>query len=464
MPLRRSIYTKKLIKGFKYIVLICLALGWVKNRLQKRIIIKRSIYTKGMIMINGGQRLTGEVIISGSKNATLAIIAAACLCDTPVVLHNVPLIEDIFDMREILYSMGCRTHIDAHGVMVIEPETLNSCFAVHPKMKSIRAASYFMGALVGRFGMGCVSMPGGCKIGSRPINYHLDGFETLGVKSRIVEDKIFLNAYGDLIGGDITLPYPSVGATVNLMIAATLAKGKTVIKNAATEPNVIDAAKFLISVGADIKGIGTPTIEINGVKRLAQTSPYSISPDHIEAGTFLIYCCIAGGDLVLKNTRPKDLQKVIAVLREMGAKITTENNIIKITADRRLKAAHITTGPHPEFPTDLQQLMLSLMAVCDGVSTITETVFENRFRQAQELNHMGAKINIQGNTAVIEGVEKLTPSKLAASDLRGGAALVGAALKAKGVSIISGDNYISRGYQDIVGKLSNVNAIIDYYG
>lgn len=414
-------------------------------------------------MVNGGQKLSGEVIISGSKNAALAIIAAACLCDTPVELQNVPLIEDIFDMREILHSMGCRTHIDARGKMVIEPDTLNSCFAVHPKMKSIRAASYFMGALTGRFKMACVSMPGGCKIGSRPINYHLDGFEILGIKSKIVEDKIFLNAYGDIAGGDITLPYPSVGATVNLMIAAALAKGKTVIKNAATEPNVADAAKFLVSLGADIKGIGTPKLEINGVDRLAQTSPYVISPDHIEAGTFLIYCCIAGGELTLRNTRPKDLEKVISVLREMGAKIDCAKDTIKISVDRRLKAAHITTGPHPEFPTDLQQLMLSLMAVCDGVSTITETVFENRFQQAQELNHMGAKINIQGNTAVIEGVETLNPSKVAATDLRGGAALVGAALKAKGVTIISGDHYISRGYQDIVGKLSGVNAVIDYY-
>jgi UDP-N-acetylglucosamine 1-carboxyvinyltransferase len=416
-----------------------------------------------MIMVNGGQRLSGEVIISGSKNATLAIIAAACLCDTPVILRNVPLIEDIFDMREILHSMGCHTHIDARGEMVIEPATLNSCFAVHPKMKSIRAASYFMGALIGRFKTACASMPGGCKIGSRPINYHLDGFEVLGIKSKIVEDKIFLTAHGDITGGEVNLPYPSVGATVNLMIAAALAKGKTVIKNAAREPNVVDTAKFLVSAGADIKGIGTPVLEINGVERLAQTEPYIISPDHIEAGTFLIYCCIAGGELTLRNSRPKDLQKVIMVLRKMGARIDSEGDTINIAVDRRLRAAHITTGPHPEFPTDLQQLMLSLMAVCDGVSTITETVFENRFQQAQELNHMGAKINIQGNTAIIEGVETLKPSKVAAGDLRGGAALVGAALKAEGVSLISGDNYISRGYQDIVGKLSGVNAAIDYY-
>lgn len=414
-------------------------------------------------MVNGGQKLSGEVIISGSKNATLAIIAAACLCDTPVILRNVPLIEDIFDMREILHSMGCHTHIDARGEMVIEPSTLNSCFAVHPKMRSIRAASYFMGALIGRFKTACVSMPGGCKIGSRPINYHLDGFEVLGIKSKIVEDKIFLTAQGDIVGGEINLPYPSVGATVNLMIAATLAKGKTIIRNAAREPNVVDTAKFLVSVGADIKGMGTSMLEINGVERLAQTEPYVITPDHIEAGTFLIYCCIAGGELTLRNARPKDLQKVIMTLRKMGAKIESEGDTINISVDRRLKAAHITTGPHPEFPTDLQQLMLSLMAVCDGVSTITETVFENRFQQAQELNHMGAKINIQGNTAIIEGVETLKPSKVAASDLRGGAALVGAALKAEGVSLISGDNYISRGYQDIVGKLSSVNATIDYY-
>ncbi|HEY8443845.1 MAG TPA: UDP-N-acetylglucosamine 1-carboxyvinyltransferase [Clostridia bacterium] len=414
-------------------------------------------------MVNGGQKLSGEIIVSGSKNATLAIIAAACLSDTPVILRNVPLIEDIFDMREILHSLGCRTHIDARGEMVIEPQTINSCFAVHPKMRSIRAASYFMGALIGKFKTACVSMPGGCKIGSRPINYHLDGFKVLGIQSRIVEDKIFLSARGDITGGEIDLPYPSVGATVNLMIAAALAKGKTIIKNAAREPNVVDAAKFLVSLGADIKGIGTPIIEINGVERLAQSEPYIISPDHIEAGTFMIYCCIAGGELTLRNTRPKDLQKVIMVLRKMGAKIESEGDTIKISVDKRLKAAHITTGPHPEFPTDLQQLMLSLMAVCDGVSTITETVFENRFQQVEELNHMGAKINVQGNTAVIEGVETLNPSKVAASDLRGGAALVGAALKAKGVSIISGDNYISRGYQDIVGKLSSVNAQIDYY-
>ena len=415
-------------------------------------------------MINGGQRLDGEVVISGSKNAALAIIAAACLCDSPVELFNVPLIEDIFDMREILFSMGCRTHIDAHGKMVIEPDTLNSCFATHPKMHSIRAASYFMGALIGKFKMGCVSMPGGCKIGSRPVNYHLDGFEAMGVKCRTVEDKIFLNSSGEVEGGDITLPYPSVGATVNLMIAAVRARGKTVIKNAANEPNVIDAANFLISVGADIRGIGTPTITINGVPRLIQTAPYTISPDHIEAGTFLIYCCICGGDLTLKNANANDLTKVIGVLKDMGAKIECQNNSIKISVDKRLSAAHITTGPHPEFPTDLQQLMLSLMAVSDGVSTITETVFENRFRQTEELNLMGAKISIQGNTAVIEGMEKLTPSKLAASDLRGGAALVGAALKADGISLISGDNLISRGYQDIVGKLSAINAIIDYHG
>lgn len=436
----------------------------LKEVFKKQNNFKRSIYTKAMIMINGGQRLEGEVIISGSKNAALAIIAASCLCDSVIELHNVPLIEDIFDMREILFSMGCRTHIDAHGVMVIEPGTLNSCFATHPKMKSIRAASYFMGALLGRFKMGCVSMPGGCKIGSRPINYHLDGFEALGVKCRMVEDKIFLNSNGELIGGDITLPYPSVGTTVNLMIAAVRAKGKTVIKNAATEPNVIDAANFLISVGADIQGVGTPTITITGVSRLVQTVPYSISPDHIETGTFLIYCCICGGDLVLKNAKAEDLSQVIGVLKDMGAKIVSQNNIIKISVDRRLKASHITTGPHPEFPTDLQQLMLSLMAVSDGISTITETVFENRFRQVEELNLMGAKINIQGNTAVIEGVLSLEPSRLAASDLRGGAALIGAALNARGVSVISGDNYISRGYQDIVGKLSGVNAVIDYYG
>lgn len=416
-----------------------------------------------MLMINGGQRLEGDVIISGSKNATLAIIAAACICDSPVTLNNVPLIEDIFDMREIINSLGCHTNLDAHGTMIIDPTTLNSYFAVHPKMSRIRAASYFMGALIGRFGMGCVSMPGGCNIGSRPINYHLDGFEALGINCHTVEDKIFFNSFGAVTGGEITLPYPSVGATVNLMIAACKAKGKTKINNAAAEPNVTDTANFLNSIGAEILGIGTPTITINGVPKLIQTQPYSVCPDHIEAGTFLIYCCICGGELVLNDARPKDLNKVIAVLSVMGANIKTTENSIKITVDKRLKAADITTGPHPEFPTDLQQLIMSLLAVSEGVSTVTETVFENRFRQAAELNNMGARINIQGNTAVIEGVERLNPAKLSAYDLRGGAALIGAALNAKGTSVISGDNFISRGYQDVVGKLSHLNAQINYY-
>lgn len=416
-----------------------------------------------MLIVNGGKKLDGEVIISGSKNSTLAIIAASLLSEKTVTLHNVPLIEDIFVMRDILYSLGCETHLDAHGVMVIEPSTINNFFAVNPKMSSIRAGTYFMGALLGRYNRACISMPGGCRIGSRPIDYHLYGFERLGAEHEIIDEKIFLTAKDGLMGNTVVLPYPSVGATINIMLAASRAKGRTIIKNAAAEPTVVDTANFLNSMGANIEGIGSYQLIINGVEKLNAERPYRVAPDHIEAGTYLIYAAICGGKLTLKDVVTRDLINIISVLRQMGADIEVSLDTVTITVTHRLKGTDIVTGPYPAFPTDLQQLIMSLMAISDGVSTITETVFENRFKQAQELINMGAKISINKNMAIIEGVPALHAANVKAHDLRGCAALIGAAMAAKGTSSITGDNYISRGYEDIVGKLTSLNANINYY-
>lgn len=413
-----------------------------------------------MLTINGGQNLNGTVIISGSKNSALAIIAAALLSVEPVRLTNMPLIEDIFDMRDIIVSLGGSAVFNAQGEAVINSQSINNYFAVHPFTHRIRASSYFLGALLGRFGRACVVMPGGCNIGARPINYHIDGLVKLGAKYEMADGKIFMSADGGLKGAVIDLPYPSVGATINIMMAAVLAEGVTEINNAATEPNVTDTVMFLRSLGAQIHGTGTSSLIIKGGKTLSPiVGSYAIPPDPIETGTYLIYCAICGGDVTLEGTRASDISAVIKVLRGMGAQISAPNDTsIRIKVNGRLKAAEIVTGPHPQFPTDLQQLIMSLMAVSDGVSTITETVFENRFRHSAELNAMGANITIDGNTAVIKGVEELVPASVTAYDLRGGAALVAAALKAKGITVIEGDGFINRGYQDIAGKLSGINA------
>jgi len=412
-----------------------------------------------MLNFSGGARLKGEIKVSGSKNAGMAIIAAAMLLDGETALTNIPLIDDILDLKDILIDLGADISLNASNVMRLNARIFSNHIAVSEKVRSIRASSYLLGAMLGRFGRAVVAAPGGCQIGLRPLNYHLDAFSKMGAEFFWEDGVVSLSAPA-LHGADITLPYPSVGATVNVMLGAVKARGITALRNCAREPHVKDTADFLNTSGADISGAGTETIFIRGVERLHSYAPYPIIPDSVEAGTYLIYTAITGGKVTLTNAVPEHIQTVIDTLRAMGAKIDTHDGVA-IKVDSRLKATDIITAPHPGFPTDLQQLMMALMSVSEGTSTIKETVFENRFKNAEALIKLGAQIYIDGNTAVIEGVKELSGASVDAADLRGGAALIGAALAARGKTVLSGEDHIYRGYEGIVEKLTGLGAVIE---
>ncbi len=411
------------------------------------------------LIVAGGNRICGEVSISGAKNAVLPIIAASILAEDVTILHDVPDLSDVATMREVLEILGAKVTIEGH-TMTIDSHSLTQCDAPYHYIQKMRASVLIMGPLLARMGEAHISMPGGCAIGTRPIDLHLKGLEALGAQIQIDHGEI--NAVvpgGKLKGSRIYLDYPSVGATEHIIAAAVTAEGVTVIENAAEEPEIVDLASFLNSMGANVRGAGTNVIKIDGVERLHGTS-YTVIPDRIEAGSYMVAAAITEGDLLIRNVIVDHVKPLIAKLLESGMEVAEECGNLRVRGKRPLRAVDIKTMPYPGFPTDMQAQFMALMAVAEGTSVFTETVFENRFMQADELRRMGANIKIDGRNAIIEGVERLTGCKVRATDLRAGAALIIAALAAEGQTEISDLQHIDRGYEDLIGKLRSIGADI----
>lgn len=411
-------------------------------------------------IIKGGKPLVGEVTIGGAKNAALGVLAAAVMADEPVRIHNLPDISDI----DILLS-----GIEALGAVVERPNvheariigsSVRTCVASYDDLRKIRASYYLCGALLGKYKRAEVPLPGGCNIGSRPIDQHIKGFEALGAKVAIQHGMIIAEAER-LIGTHIYFDCSSVGATINMMLAASMAEGQTVLENAAKEPHVVEVANFLNSMGANIKGAGTDIIRISGVSFL-HGSTYSIIPDQIEAGTFMLAAAATKGDVLIKNVIPKHLEAITAKLVEIGAEVEEFDDAVRVVASKRLVHTNIKTLPYPGFPTDMQQVMATLLSIAEGTSIVTETIFENRFMYVDELTRMGASIRVvEGNSAVVEGVEKLTGATVQALDLRCGAALVVAGLMADGYTTVEHIEYVDRGYEKFAQKMCELGAAME---
>jgi len=411
------------------------------------------------LQITGGVPLEGEVRISGAKNATLPILAGALLADDPVVVANVPHLKDVTTTVELLGRMGATVTIDERMRIEVEGSTLKECFAPYELVKTMRASILVLGPLLARFGRADISLPGGCAIGARPVNIHIAGLQAMGADITI--EGGYIRARADrLHGARLVLDTVTVTGTENLMMAATLADGETIIENAAREPEVIDLANFLIAMGANIQGAGTDKIVINGVKRLRGTT-YDVLPDRIEGGTYLVAGAITGGHVRIKNTRPDHLDAVLAKLEEAGATVGVGDNWIEVDMrGRRPKAVDVRTAPYPAFPTDMQAQFAALNTVASGVGTIIETIFENRFMHMLEMRRLGAEIRLEGNTAIIRGVERLTAAPVMATDLRASASLVLAGLVAEGRTDIERIYHIDRGYEAIEEKLAQLGAQI----
>lgn len=410
------------------------------------------------LVIEGGIKLNGEVKVSGFKNAALPIISASLLAADKCVIENIPMIKDVYILKEIMESMGADVQLSNDGVMTIDTKNVESCITPYELAKQLRGSYYLAGAALGRFHKGEVTYPGGCDIGTRPIDQHIKGFESLGAEVKINHGIINCKAK-ELKGSKIYLDLVSVGATINIMLASVLAEGQTIIENAAKEPHIVDTANFLNSMGANIRGAGTDVIRINGVKKLHGCT-YSVIPDQIEAGTYMMAAVATGGDVVVSNVIPKHLEAVIAKLREMGAEITEYDNSVRVNASKELKSINVKTLPYPGFPTDLQQPIAVLLSITQGTSIITESVFEGRFKYVDELKRMGANIKVDGRTAVIKGIDKLSGAKITATDLRAGAAFVIAGLIADGITEIDNVEHIDRGYQSMETKMKNLGAKI----
>ncbi len=411
------------------------------------------------LIINGGNSLRGEVEINGAKNAAVALLPAAILAsEGKCVIDNVPDIEDVHCLERILQSLGAKVNKLNCNAIEIDAETIDTVNACTEDVRRMRASYYFIGALLARFKEARVELPGGCPIGVRPIDQHIKGFEALGAKVSIEHGAVNIMAE-KLVGTDIFFDVVSVGATINLMIAATLAEGTTVLENVAKEPHVVDVANFLNSMGADIKGAGTDVIKIRGVEKLTGCH-YSVVPDQIEAGTFMIAAVATKGDVVLKNVIPKHLDSISAKLIEMGAKVEERDDSVRVYVDGPLKGINIKTAPYPGFPTDVQQPMCTLLSNVPGRSLIVETIWENRHKHVDELEKMGAQIKVEGRTAIIDGVETLTGTLVNATDLRAGAALVIAGLIAEGETQITSIEHIDRGYPHIEDKFKKLGAKI----
>lgn len=421
------------------------------------------------IVVRQSNPLTGKVKISGSKNSALPIIAACLLGTEPIVLEEVPKLKDVEIILKVLESLGTKIEYIDENVIKIDSSKINSYITTYDLMSKMRASFLVMGPLLSRFGKTQTFLPGGCAIGARPIDLHLKGFIALGAEieeNDSVESgrkSIIASAPKGISGNGIYLDFPSVGATQNIMMAATLAKGETVIENAAKEPEIVDLASFLNKMGARIMGAGTSTIRIKGVKKLGGAN-HTIIPDRIEAATFMVGAAITGGELIIENMITSHLTPVTAKLREMGCfiKESEEEDRIFISAkDKKLSATNIKTLPYPGFPTDVQAQFMTLMTVCNGNSKVVETVFENRFMHVAELQKMGALIVTEGKEAIIAGIPKLKGAKVVATDLRAGAALVLAGLIAEGETLVGDIYHIDRGYHDLVGKLKNLGANIE---
>ena len=411
------------------------------------------------LQIQGGTPLEGEVRISGAKNATLPILAAALLAENPVVIGNVPHLQDVTTTIELLGQMGASVTIDEHMQIEVDASTVRECFAPYDLVKTMRASILVLGPLVARFGRADVSLPGGCAIGARPVNIHVAGLQAMGADITIEGGYIRARA-PRLHGARLVLDTVTVTGTENLMMAATLADGETVIENAAREPEVVDLANFLSSMGAKIHGAGTDKIVIEGVKSLRGTH-YDVLPDRIESGTYLVAGAITRGHVRIKNTRPEHLDAIVAKLREAGATVSCGDNWIEVDMrGRRPQAVDVRTAPYPAFPTDMQAQFAALNTIAEGVGTITETIFENRFMHMLEMRRLGAEIRLEGNTAIIHGVAKLTAAPVMATDLRASASLVLAGLVAEGRTDVERIYHIDRGYEAIEEKLAQLGAQI----
>jgi len=410
-------------------------------------------------VIKGGNPLYGEVEIGGAKNAALPILAAAIMTDETVTIENLPNVRDINVLLQAMEGIGARVErVNEHKVK-INGSFIHDVKVDNEYIRKIRASYYLIGALLGKYGKTEVALPGGCDIGSRPIDLHKKGFLAMGATVDIAHGFFKVEAE-HLMGTHIYLDKVSVGATINIMMAAALAEGKTVIENAAKEPHVVDVANFLNSMGANIRGAGTDVIRIVGVEKLHKTE-YSIIPDQIEAGTFMFAVAATGGDVMVNNVIPKHLEATTAKLVEAGCEVEEFDDAVRVISNGKLTRTQVTTLPYPGFPTDMQPQMAVLLGIAEGTSTVTESIFENRFKYVDELTKMGANIKVESNIAIISGVEKYTGAYVNAPDLRAGAALVIAGLAAEGVTIVDDINYIQRGYENLEGKLRELGAKIE---
>lgn len=409
-------------------------------------------------IIKGGVALNGTVDISGAKNAALALLAASILADEDVTIENLPDVSDINQLIDAIAMIGATVNrVDRHTV-IINGKTITSYVVEEEQMRKIRASYYLLGALLGKFKKAEVALPGGCVIGARPIDQHLKGFRALGAE--VIQDHGMLNASADnLMGTHIFFDVVSVGATINVMLAAVKAEGRTVIENAAKEPHVVDVANMLNSMGADIRGAGTDKIRINGVEKLHGTV-YSTIPDQIEAGTFMCAAAATGGEILVRNVIPRHFECITSKLIEMGCTVIEYDDAVTVKAGDFIRSAHIKTLPYPGFPTDMQPQMAVVLSIANGTSTVTESIFENRFKYMAELSRMGAINKVEGNTAIITGVGGLEGAKVSAPDLRAGAALVIAGLAAEGFTTVDDIVYIQRGYERFEEKLTELGAII----
>ena len=411
------------------------------------------------IFINGGKPLHGEVTVSGAKNAVVAILPAIILAQDVCRVENIPNISDVTMMIRILHQLGAKIEKIDDTTYEIDSSTINSYVVTHDMTKHLRASYYLIGALLSRFGRAKVAMPGGCNFGVRPIDQHIKGFEILGSSVTFKENAMIDVEAPDLTGGLVYFDVVSVGATINLMLAAVKAKGLTIIENAAKEPHIVDLANFLNSMGADVRGAGTDVIKIRGVEHMHGCS-YSIIPDQIEAGTFMVAAAATKGDVLIKNVIPKHLESITAKLVQCGATVDELDDAVRVIGNGRPGKCNVKTMPHPGFPTDMQPQMATLLAIADGTSIVSEGVWDSRFQYVEQLTRMGANISVNGKAATIEGVETLNGSPVKADDLRAGAAMLIAGLVATGTTSIENIIYIDRGYDNVVGKFQKLGADI----
>lgn len=410
-------------------------------------------------VIKGGNPLVGEVEIGGAKNAALAILSAAIMTDETVTIENIPNVRDINVLLNAMQEIGAKVERLGDHVVRINGSFIRDLNVDNEYIRKIRASYYLIGALLGKYKRAEVALPGGCDIGSRPIDLHLKGFRALGANVDIKHGLVMASAE-NLKGTHIYLDKVSVGATINIMMAASMAEGKTTIENAAKEPHVVDVANFLNSMGANIRGAGTDVIRIVGVQELHKTE-YSIIPDQIEAGTFMLAAAATKGDITVKNVIPKHLEATSAKLLEIGCEVEEFDDAVRVVASKPLHHTQVTTLPYPGFPTDMQPQMAVVLGISDGTSTVTESIFENRFKYVDELTRMGASIKVESNIAIIVGLDRYTGARVNAPDLRAGAALVIAGLAAEGITVVDDIYYIERGYEEFEKKLSSLGALIE---